>query len=311
MKIAIMDPNLGRFTADMKAHWEAQGHEVKMERYYNPELVKWGEVVYFDTCDNNLKSGCYPPKDNPDFAGYDMHEMDLTGKKIICRVIDIEVWLGHHLNVDWYLVTDVIFIAPHIKEMVEKDVKLPRTHLIPCGVNLERFTFRDRQKGTRIAWVCERWPSKGIDYMLQILALLPPEYTIHSLGYWNDIHPWEMAYFNDFIDRNNLRSRFEITEYVDDVNEWMEDKDFILSCSKKEAFAYNVAEGMAKGMKPIIHNFYGCDKIWDKYTWERIDEAVAMITSDEYYSHEYRDYLIKKGYTSEAMMQQIDKVISG
>jgi sugar phosphate isomerase/epimerase len=77
MKIALFDPYLLKFTSGMVKWWVDHGHEVKYERYYNPELVHWADVIFFHTCDNNLKCATNPG-DNPDFAGYDMHEMDLN-----------------------------------------------------------------------------------------------------------------------------------------------------------------------------------------------------------------------------------------
>ena len=49
---------------------------------------------------------------------------------------------------------------------------------------------------------------------------------------------------------------------------------------------------MTIGVKPIIHNFIFADEIWDKkYLFNRIDEAVDMIISDEYNSKQYRKFI--------------------
>lgn len=314
MKIAVFDPNLPKFTEGVLAHWRAN-HEVKVERYYNPALVEWADVVWFDTCDNNLKSGTYPP-DNPDFAGYDMHDMDLSNKKIIVRVIDIEAWYGHHNNADWNLVDDVIFIAPHIQKLVEKDIDFEATgtriHSIPCGVDTDKFNFVPKPVGKKIAWVCEKWPTKGIDYMLQIMALLPKDYELHTIGGWNDRYEWEKAYQEDFIARNDIK--FFDYAWVEDQNEWLADKDFILSTSKKEGFGYSIAEGMSKGLFPVIHRFYGCDDLWDINVWDTVDMAAEQISA--IYDMQLRSrmsnrqYLFDKGYDLKTMLQRFDEVIN-
>jgi hypothetical protein len=46
-------------------------------------------------------------------------------------------------------------------------------------------------------------------------------------------------------------------------------------------------------------------------TWDSIDQAVDMITSQEYDSHSYRQYLIDHGYTIDQMMTKIMEVING
>lgn len=311
MKIAMMDPNTPKFTQDMVDWWAAKGHDVRRDRYYNPELVEWGDVVWFDTCDNNLRCGCYPDKNDPTQQGWDMHEMDLSNKQVICRVIDIEAWYGHQNNIDWDLVDDVIFIAPHIEELVRKDIDFEahnvRVHMIPCGVNIDRYNFIDKPIGKKIAWVCEKWPTKGIDYMLQIMAALPKDYELHTIGGWNDRYPWEKAYQEDFIKRNDIK--FFDYDWVESQRDWLADKDYILSTSKKEAFGYNIAEGMAMGLIPVIHRFFGADPLWDTNVWDRIDEAVEIITRPVVSRSWCRDYLVARGYTTDGMMNKIMEVI--
>ena len=174
-------------------------------------------------------------------------------------------------------------------------------------MNMDKFTFRDKPKGTNIAWVCERWYSKGIDLALQLAGMLPDGYTIHALGTWNDIYPWDMKYYDRVI--KELGDKFTITEQVENVNAWLEDKDYILSTSKKETFGYSIAEGMAKGLKPVIHNFYGCEAVWDKYTWNYLPKAVKMITEDDFKPEQYRQFLYDKGYNLGAMMNKFNNII--
>lgn len=321
MKIALFDPNLYKFTGDMVDWWRAHGHEVKTDRYYDPDLVLWADLIWFDTCDNNIKSAMNPgeaimaSKFNHQIPiPWDMHEMDLTGKKIICRPIDIEVWQGHHADYKvWDLVDDCIFIAPHIRDMMMADdrpkASTMRVHTIPCGVNLDRWTFKERSPGFDIAVVSEIWVSKGIDYVLQIalrLKEIDERYKIHWLGKWHD-YLWEEAYARDFIQRLGLN--IEFTEYVESVNDWLEDKHYLLHASHKEAFSYATAEAMAKGIKPVLHTFYGAGAIWPGITWDSTEEAVARITGDSYDSQSYRRYLQDHGLTLDQMMERIMEVV--
>lgn len=319
MRIALFDPYLPKFTRGMIDWWTNQGHEVKYDRYYNPELIEWADVVWFDTIDNNLKSATNPSEailaDDNNVSPWDLHDMDLTGKRIIARAIDIEVWQGHQHGSIWDVVTDCIFIAPHIRNLMED--MLPdnvKVHTIPCAVDLDKYTFRERKPGYNIAVVSEKWTSKGTDLILQIalkLKQIDPKYKIHWLGRWSD-HEWEKAYFEDFIRHNNLN--FEFTEWIEGdnaVDEFLEDKDYLLHASHKEAFSYATAEAMAKGIRPIVHRFYGADDLWPGLTWNGIDEAVDMITDGEYDSQSYRDYLHTQGYCLPLMMARINKVIRG
>lgn len=314
MKISLFDPYGGKFTNDMRGWWEAHGHEVKVERYYNPKLVEWADVVWFHTTDNNIKSATNPDAailaDGANPQPWDMHDMDLSNKKIIVQPIDIEVWQGHHNGVDWDLVTDCVFIAPHIRDLMMRDVQSKmRVHTIPMGVNLDRYKFAERRQGKDIAIVSEKWTSKGTDLILQV-AMKLPEYRFHWLGRWSD-HEWEKAYFEDFIKHHNLN--FTFTEWIEGdnaVDEFLEDKNYLLHGSHKEAFSFATAEAMAKGIKPLLHRFYGADALWPGLTWSTIDEAVEMVHENRYRSEEYRQYLLDHGYTIESMMSKIDGVIN-
>lgn len=317
MKIAIFDPYVGRFTQSMIDWWRAHGHEVIRDTYYDPKLVQWADVSWFFTTDNNIKSATNPGEailaDTNNPFPWALKDMDLTNKRIIVQPIDIECWFGHHNGVDWSCVDDVVFIAPHIQKMVEKDIDFvasnTRVHCIPMGVDIDKFDFVDKPIGKKIAWVCEKWPTKGIDYMLQIMALLPKDWELHTIGGWNDRHVWEKAYQEDFIKRHNIK--FFDYEWVEDQNDWLADKDFILSTSKKEAFGMNIAEGMSKGLIPIIHRFYGCDDLWNINVWDTVDEAVNILLDipDSINREVFRQYLKDKGYTIDAMMQKIEEVI--
>jgi len=320
MKIALYDPYGGKFTSDMVEWWRNQGHDVRVDRYYDPEIAWDADMIWFDTCDNNLLSATNPSQAllaDPDLKQpWSLHDIDLTNKKVVVRPIDIEVWQGHHAYDNmWNVVDECIFIAPHIRDMMMADSRPQQSnmniHTVPCAVNLDRWTFKERKPGFNIAVVGERWESKGSDIIPQIalkLKQIDERYHIHWLGKWSEYH-WDKAWLEDFIVRNDLPITFY--DWADSVDEFLEDKDYLLSASKKEAFGYNIAEAMAKGIRPVIHAFYGYEPLWgdSPWVWNGIDEAIDMFTDGEYDSSAYREYLIKKGYTLESMMNSFNKII--
>jgi glycosyltransferase involved in cell wall biosynthesis len=308
--------------------WKNAGHEVEVQRYYNPAVAEWADVLWFDTCDNNLASATNPGSaildDEANYKPWDLHDMDLSNKKVICRPIDIEVWQGHWAAAKWDVVDDTIFIAPHNRNLVDPDAlpenKGTRIHTEPCAVNLDRYRFAERGPGFDIAVVGERWMSKGADYILQIalkLKEIDPRYKIHWLGKRSD-YQWELAYFDDFIEHHQLP--IEITNWLEGdnaVDEFLEGKNYLLSASHKEAFGYNIAEAMAKGIKPVAHRFYGADDLWPGMTWDSLDQAITALDADfdtnkgqPYNSESYRQYLIDHGYTLPQMMEKFDAIIN-
>jgi hypothetical protein len=320
MKIALFDPYGGKFTDGMQKWWTEHGYEVEYSRYYNPEIALRSDILWFETCDNNLASATSPGNaildDAANFSPWDLHDMDLTGKKIIVRPIDIEVWQGHAQASKWDLVDDVIFIAPHIRELVN-EYELPhrredlRIHTIPCAIDLDKFTYKEREPGFEIAVISERWITKGTSEILQIalkLKQIDPRYKITWLGQRSD-YQWEHSYRDEFVAHHKLN--LEFVNIVDNIDEFLEDKNYLLHASHKEGFSYATAEAMAKGIKPVIHRFFGADDLWPGITWDSIDEAVAMITEGKYDSASYRQYLTDHEYTLDLMMKRIDKIIKG
>lgn len=319
MKIAIFDPYLRKFTTGMEKWWLAHGYEVKMDRYYNPQLAEWGDILWFETCDNNLVSATNPGSaildDVANYKPWDLHDMDLSHKQVIVRPIDIEVWQGHANASIWDVVDDVIFIAPHIRE-IANEFELPgrkqdlRVHVIPHSVDLDQWTFKERTSGFEIAAVSERWISKGTSEILQIalkLKAIDPRYKITWLGRRSD-YQWEHAYRDEFVEHHKLN--LEFVNIVDSVDEFLENKNYLLHASHKEGFSAATAEAMAKGIKPVLHRFYGADALWPGMTWDSIDQAIEMITEDKYDSASYRQYLIDHGYDLPSMMAKFDQIIN-
>ncbi len=290
----------------MVAHWESQGHETRKTLYYDPVIAIWADTLWFETCDNNIHQAT-----QENVNGETAETVGLKDKHVICRVIDIEAWCGLHTQVAWDYVDDTIFVAPHIKDLVEKDVMVPNPIVIPCGVNMDKFTMRKDPVNTKkIAWVAERWYAKGIDYFLQYAAMLykvAPEYKIYSLGIWADnaTSGWYKAYIDYFMEKNPMNVEF--VEHAPDMNEFLEDKSHCILFSKKEAFSYAIAEGMSKGLKPIIHRFFGCDAIWSKrFIWNTIDEAIEMTLGD-YNPLAYRTEVGQ--YSLDKMLKSFDEIL--
>lgn len=318
-RIALFDPYLSKFTDGMIKWWTEHGYIVDAQRYYNPQLAEEADIIWFETCDNNLCSATKPGSaimdDAANYQPWDLHDMDLSKKHIIVRPIDIEVWQGHQNASRWDVVDDVIFIAQHIMNAADPEA-LPerkpdlRVHLIPHSVDLDKWSFKERQPGFNIAVVAERWMSKGVSEIIQIamkLKKIDSRYKIYWLGQRSD-YEWEHAYRDNIVE--DLELPIEFINHVESVDEFLEDKNYLLSCSHKEAFGANIAEAMAKGIRPIVHRFYGAEPLWgDLPLWHSIDEAVEMITDGHYDSQSYRQYLIDKSYTLPQMMEAIDKVI--
>jgi glycosyltransferase involved in cell wall biosynthesis len=305
MKIAIFD-HVHKFTKDLIEHWEKSGHEVKKDRYLDPKLVNWADTTFFEFCDISIQRGSH----KEDVIWNGTQPLD---KNIIVRLHDIDAWVGQHKGVYWPWVNHLVFVADHIEEKVKQEITFPDTlkiHNIKHGINLERYTFRDRgkptERGNKIAWVAPIVHHKGLELALQVLAAVPG-HELHVLVTSNELGSWQKAYIDSFIKRNNLKVYYY--NRVDDVNQFLEDKHFLLLTSFKEAFSFVSGEAMAKGIKPIIHHFWGAETVWPKeYLWNTVEEAKQKILEFKYDSVEYRNF-IQANYSLSRMLEEYDKIL--
>ena len=299
--ISICDSTRFKFSRELMNHWEKLGHTVLYSIYWNPAHVKQADVAFFDWVDNSLMRAS-----NPDDEFYKTYGERPKDKKIIARCHDIDAWCEHYKKVDWNWVNDLVFVADHIKGLVCGNQQFPESlkiHTIKHGINPERFAFRNKPKGNKIAWVGRIVPHKCIELALQVLAE-NPEYELHAVG--SSLDSWELYYVDSFVKRNGLK--FFHYPQVDDMNTFLEDKDFILLTSFKEAFSYIIGEAASKGLKPLIHWFWGAETVWPKeWLWNRVSEVKEMLNG-EYNPSEYRNF-IAEHYSLDRMLEEYDRIM--
>jgi hypothetical protein len=76
-----------------------------------------------------------------------------------------------------------------------------------------------------------------------------------------------------------------------------------------ESFGYSIADAMAMGIKPVVHNFPFATRIWpEQILFNTIDEAVGMITSNVYNSKAYRNF-VETHYSLFDQVTQVRKIL--
>ena len=306
MKIALFDGDR-KFTVDLIEHWKQCGHEVKIDKSWDPALVNWCDVAFFEFCENSIMRASDL---NDHFYKDPTCGQQPMDKIIICREHDIDAWVGNHGRVNWGWVNHLVFVADHIKDKVLSEIKLtPKTnvHLIKHGVNTNKFTFREKERSKKIAWIGTFKDHKRIETALMILAELPRDYSLHIMG--RGLRDWRKLYVDYFIKQNNLNVVFDNVGWVSNINDWLQDKDFLLSCSTKEAFGFAIAEACSVGIKPIIHNFPFANQIWNpEWIWNTVSEAKQLILEDKYESLKYRQY-VEQNYPLDKMLKQYNELL--
>lgn len=282
-----------KFLGPMLDYWRRQGHEVRYELGYNPAGHEWSDVCFVDVCDHNAHVAS---------------EYKFPNSRLVIRAIDIECWVQQSTGVHWENVDVCIFMAKHIEELVRSYMTFPanvQVVHIPPGIDLSKWTYRERDGSNHsVAFIAHQWSAKGMPLLFQVMAALGSGWVLHILG--NQSNERWLHKYNEHIVRE-LGLQVVFTERVPSVDAWLDDKDYIIIPGQKEAFSYVTAEAAAKGIKPLVHNFWRARDIWpDEWVWSTIGEAVAM-AQQPFDSASYRRY-IADHYTLDTMMERINSV---
>jgi len=180
---------------------------------------------------------------------------------------------------------------------------------VPSGVNLEKFAFGHRQRGKNIAFLANLRMDKNPAYVLQCMQKLhyiDPEYRLYFGGEFVDSALKQ--YLKHMVDALDLRDVIFFDGWQDDVSNWFEDKHYIVSTSIIESQSRGVLEGMACGLKPVIHNFPGADQMFpSEFLFNISEEFCEQILSDIYEPQRYRRF-VEENYPLEKQLIKINEI---
>jgi len=263
--------------------------------------IDWADIIWLEWCNQTAIIGT-------NYEG-------IKSKKVIIRLHSYEIFTDFPKQINWPIVDRLILVAPHIREIlkifipdIEKKVK---TVIIYNGIDLDSTHWKKMQPGYNIAWVGFINYKKNPQMALQILkklADIDKRYILHVAGSFQDSR--YKIYLEYMINEMGLQDNIILYGWVDDMDGFWKDKNYLLHTSIHESFGYAIFEAMARGIKPVIHNFRGARELYPKNViFNTIDEAVNKIISRDYNSKEYRDWIIAKGWTLKNQLKQIKDII--
>ncbi len=265
--------------------------------------IMWADTVWIEWANEITIALTNHPKDI------------LKDKHVICRLHSYEVFMNFVSQINWRNITDIIFVAQHIKEIaIRQEPELAKMvkniYIVPNGIDMDEFTFKERARGKNLAFVGGLNFKKGpmlLLHALQSLVQSDSEYKLFIAGTISDDR--YQLYFSQMIQEMGLEKNIQFDGWIKDINTWLEDKQYIVCTSVLEGHPVGIMEAMARGLKPLIHNFVGARGIYpDKYLWNTIHDFVKIATEKNYDSAEYRNF-IESCYSLHKQLEKVDKII--
>lgn len=262
------------------------------------EGMEWADICWFEWCDELVIYGS---------------KLDVAKKKkVVCRLHSYEAFTEYPSKVNWDKVDKVIFIAEHIKNFVSDKFKIHNKKLlvISNGIDINKWKFAERKPGFNVAYVGYINYKKGPMLLLQTFKAIydrDHRYKLYIAGKFQDDR--DVLYFQQMMKEFGIEKNVIYEGWQNNLDEWLEDKNYILCTSILESQNISVMQAMAKGIKPIIHNFVGAKNIYPKeYIWNTIDEAIKILQDKNYNSSEYRKFIEDK-YSLEMQIKSLKTLL--
>jgi tetratricopeptide (TPR) repeat protein len=264
------------------------------------ELMKWSDISWFEWCTNLAVASSNMPKVCKNIIRLHRYEAYETWpEQVNWSNIDILITVGNDVTRE-----TLINKVPDIES---------RTSMvsIPNGVNLDKFRFVDRQRGKNIAFLANLRMVKNPALVLQCMQKLhyiDPEYRLFFGGGFGD----EVIeqYVRHMVKALELGSVVFFDGWQDDVNVWLADKHYIVSTSMIESQGMAILEGMALGLKPVIHNFPGAPRIYPpQFLFNISEQFCEQIFSDTYQPRIYRKF-VEERYSLKSQLSRINDIFT-
>ncbi|PNR91080.1 TDP-N-acetylfucosamine:lipid II N-acetylfucosaminyltransferase, partial [Petrotoga sp. HWHPT.55.6.3] len=306
-KIAFLClPGLDNFLKDIVETFSL-GYDVKLvvstDGNEITQAIKWADIVWLEWAN--------------DLAVFATNKVpEIENKKVICRLNGSEIFSKLPEKINWENVNQLIFVSEPMKELFYHvhfflDLQSCKEEIVYSGVDLDKFKFSIHKPGYNLAVLAHINYRKNPAAWIQIIGKLKNldnKYKLHVGGDFQD--PLYKEYFEYIKKEMKMEDNFILYGLINEVEKFLEDKNYIISASIHEGHPYNILESMARGIKPIILNYSGSKEQWpNELIYNTIDEAVEKITEENYDSESYRRFIEDK-YSLEQQVYEIEEILN-
>ncbi|MBA7638211.1 hypothetical protein ES703_45864 [subsurface metagenome] len=264
------------------------------------EVMKTSDISWFEWCTGMVVEASKRPK---------------VCKNIV-RLHRFEAYCDWPTQVQWENIDVLItvgnsFVKDALLEQVPDIENRTRLVTIPNGVNLDEFKFIDRPRGKNLACVGYLNMRKNPMFLLQCMQKLhyiDPEYKLFFAGVFQD--PMLEQYVRHMVQELKLTDVVFFDGWQEDINSWLQDKHYIVSASIGESQGMGSLEGMACGLKPVIHNFPGANQIFSsEFLFDISEEFCERIRSVSYEPQRYREF-VEENYPLKNQLSKINDIFT-
>lgn len=292
-RLLIID-KMGQFSGDI-ARVLAQWYSVRVIQQPEVAHVGLANVIWLEWADDN--------------AAF-ISKVNRPHKHIFARLHGYEtIEQTFPAQITWAHIDVLVAVSNQIaKYMLDRFGQIPcQVVRIPNGLDLSKFTYRERKPGLNVAWISMLNNKKNIG-LLALAARTFPDHTFHVAGPWQD--PRLKEYFQR-CQRESGVDNLIYVGHVTDVDAFLEDKNYLLNASLWESFSFACHEAMAKGIKPLVHSWVGIEEFFpEDMRWESMaDLAKHLDNADGYSSERYRK--MAEQYDVRAVASEFHKLIMG
>lgn len=213
-------------------------------------------------------------------------------------------------NVDILVQIGSSAVEESLLEQVPDIHNKTRLVVIPHGVNLSRYVFRRRGRGKHLACMGFLTMETNPAFLLQCMQKLhyvDPEYRLFFSGAFES--PVLEQYTRHMVQTLELADVVSFEPCPHDLNAWLSDKHFIVAGGISESQVEALLMGMACGLKPVIHNFPGAEKLFPRGCLFNIAEHFCeQVLSGEYEPEEYRRF-IEEHYAAQELLKKVNGIL--
>lgn len=261
------------------------------------KLMQWSDISWFEWCtDMAVKAS----------------RMEKVCKMVVRlhRFEAYEEWPG---QVNWNTVEKLVLVGNSaVKSALTKkvpDIERRTTILtVPNGIDLSRYAFADRPRGKNIACIGYLNMRKNPMLLLQCMQKLhyiDPGYHLFFAGTFQDAMLEQ--YVVDMVGALGLQDVVHFDGWQEDIASWLTDKHYIASASIGESQGLGVLEGMARGLRPVVHRFPGVEEIIPaEYVFNISEDFCRHITEQPYEPAKYRKY-VEERYPLSRQLEMIGR----